>query len=85
MFSDRHVSSTVHVGNVSVWIVGNFYSLLGDHDKAVVYFKRAVRLNKKDHTAWILLGHEYLELKNHSMAIEAYTRALGELFTCYVL
>ena len=70
--------------NVSVCTIGNFYSLLGDHDKAVVYFKRAVRLNKKDHTAWILLGHEYLELKNHSMAIEAYTRALGDPFftTC---
>ena len=63
-------------------ISGNFYSLLGDHEKAVIYFRRAVRLNKKDHTAWILLGHEYLELKNHSMAIEAYTRALGESLLC---
>ena len=56
---------------------GNFYSLRGEHDRAVAYFRRAVRLNKEDFSAWILLGHEYLEQKNCSMAIEAYTRGLG--------
>ena len=44
----------------------------------MAYFRRAVRLNKEDFSAWILLGHEYLEQKNCSMAIEAYTRGLGE-------
>ena len=58
-------------------VLGNFYSLRGDHDKAIVYFRRAVRLNKDDHSAWILLGHEYLEQKNCSMAIEAYSKGLG--------
>ena len=57
--------------------VGNFYSLEGDHDKAVAYFRRAVRLSRHDQSAWILLGHEYLELKNCTMAIEAYNRGLG--------
>lgn len=59
-------------------VLGNFYGLRGDHDQAVVYFKRAVRLNKNDHLAWILLGHEYLEKANCSLAIEAYNRALGK-------
>ena len=47
---------------------------------AIVYFRRAVRLNKNDHSAWILLGHEYLEQTNCSMAIEAYSRGLGKAF-----
>ena len=58
-------------------VLGNFYGLRGDHDMAIVYFRRAVRLNKNDHSAWILLGHEYLEQTNCSMAIEAYSRGLG--------
>lgn len=57
-------------------VLGNFYSLEGDHEKAVAYFRRAVRLNRHDQSAWILLGHEYLELKNCTMAIEAYNRGL---------
>lgn len=61
-------------------VLGNFYSLRGNHNKAIVYFRRAVRLNKDDHSAWILLGHEYLEQKNCSMAIEAYSKGLGEQF-----
>lgn len=63
--------------NIFIYISANFYSLYGDHEKACSYFRRAVRLDKTNHTSWILLGHEYLELKNHTMAIEAYTRALG--------
>lgn len=57
--------------------VGNFYSLNGDHEKACAYFKRGIKMDKSNHTSWILLGHEYLELKNHTLAIEAYTNALG--------
>lgn len=59
-------------------VLGNFYSLRGDHEMAIVYFRRAVRLNHNDHSAWILLGHEYLEQNNCSMAIEAYCRGVGE-------
>lgn len=36
-------------------------------------------MDKSNHTSWILLGHEYLELKNHTLAIEAYTNALGNI------
>jgi len=58
-------------------VLGNFYGLRGDHEKAIAYFRRAVRLNYNDHLSWILLGHEYFEMSNCNMAIEAYTRALG--------
>ena len=44
---------------------------------AALYFQRAVRLDKENHSAWILLGHEFIEQKNCSMAIEAYSKGLG--------
>ena len=73
-------------------IVGNFYSLRSEHEKAITYFKRALKLNTSNATTWILLGHEFLEVKNPNAAIEAYRRAVGEccsplflsLFVCFV-
>ena len=53
-------------------IIGNYYSLNGDHRKAVLYFKRALRLNRHFLSAWTLMGHEYVELKMTEAAIEAY-------------
>jgi anaphase-promoting complex subunit 8 len=58
-------------------VLGNFYSLRGNHDKAIAYFRRAIRLNEADHSAWILLGHEYLEKTNCCMALEAYSRGVA--------
>eukprot|EP00729_Bicosta_minor_P000293 gene293-34886_t len=57
-------------------IVGNYYSLKGRHEKAVLYFRRALKLDRKYLAAWTLMGHEYLELKNAPAAIEAYRRAV---------
>ena len=56
--------------------VGNYYSLRGDHHKAVVYFQRAIKLDKKYLSAWTLMGHEYLEMKNTNAAIESYRTAV---------
>lgn len=64
--------------SVSCSVLGNFYSLRSDHAMAIVYFQRAVRLDKDNHSAWILLGHEFMEQKNCNMAIEAYSKGLGE-------
>jgi anaphase-promoting complex subunit 8 len=41
----------------------------------VVYFQRALKLNPNCLEAWILIGHEYVEMKNPNAAIEAYRRA----------
>ena len=49
----------------------------GEHEKAVVYFKRALRFNRSYASAWTLLGHEYMEMKNAYAAVEAYRRAVG--------
>lgn len=57
-------------------IIGNYYSLRGEHEKAVLYFQRALKLNKNYLSAWTLMGHEYIELKNTQAAIEAYRRAI---------
>ena len=57
---------------------GNHYSLRSEHEKAIKYFKRAVQLDRTYLSAWTLMGHEYIELKNSNAAIEAYRRAAGK-------
>ncbi|KAI4371024.1 hypothetical protein MLD38_019302 [Melastoma candidum] len=60
----------------SCCIIGNYYSLKGEHEKSILYFKRALKLNRKYLSAWTLIGHEYIEMKNIAAAIEAYRRAV---------
>ena len=43
----------------------------GMHERAVQYFRRALRLNPHYLSAWTLMGHEYVELKNPPAAIGA--------------
>jgi anaphase-promoting complex subunit 8 len=57
--------------------IGNYYSLKSEHEKAVTYFRKALKVNRNYLAAWTLLGHEYLELKNTHAAVEAYRRAVG--------
>jgi anaphase-promoting complex subunit 8 len=57
-------------------IIGNYYSLKAKHDRAILYFQRALRLDPNFLSAWTLIGHEYVEMKNTSAAIEAYRRAV---------
>lgn len=59
---------------------GNHYSLRAEHEKAVRYFRRATQLDRTYLSAWTLMGHEYVEMKNSHAAIEAYRRAVGMLF-----
>ncbi|GAB4845596.1 anaphase-promoting complex component apc8 [Ancistrocladus abbreviatus] len=60
----------------SCCIIGNYYSLKGQHEKSVVYFRRALKLNKNYLSAWTLMGHEYVEMKNTPAAVDAYRRAV---------
>eukprot|EP00978_Attheya_sp_CCMP212_P041347 scaffold235868_cov58-Attheya_sp.AAC.2 len=57
-------------------VVGNYYSLKGQHERAVLYFQRALKLDRSYLSAWTLMGHEYVEMKNTAAAIEAYRRAV---------
>jgi len=58
-------------------VVGNYYSLRAEHDKAVTYFQRALKLNPNYLSAWTLMGHEFIELKNTVAAIQCYRHAIG--------
>ncbi|KAL1818388.1 hypothetical protein DCAR_0414523 [Daucus carota subsp. sativus] len=60
----------------SCCIIGNYYSLKGQHEKSVMYFRRALKLNNKYLSAWTLMGHEYVEMKNTAAAVDAYRRAV---------
>ncbi|KXS21352.1 anaphase-promoting complex subunit Apc8 [Gonapodya prolifera JEL478] len=57
-------------------VIGNYYSSRLEHEKAIMYFRRALKLNRHYLTAWTLMGHEYMELKNTASAIEAYRRGV---------
>lgn len=57
-------------------VVGNYYSLCSQHEKAVMYFRRALTLDRNFLSAWTLMGHEYVEMKNTHAAIESYRRAV---------
>ncbi|PSR80577.1 tetratricopeptide [Coniella lustricola] len=57
-------------------VIGNYYSLLSQHEKAVQYFRRALALDRSCLSAWTLMGHEYVELKNTHAAIESYRRGV---------
>ena len=56
-------------------VCGNYFALYGMHEKAVVCFARALRLNPRFLSAWVLMGHEFVELRNVPAAIECYRRA----------
>ena len=57
-------------------VVGNYYSLKSEHEKAIMYFRRALTLDRSFLSAWTLMGHEYVEMKNTHAAIESYRRAV---------
>ncbi|KAA0189542.1 Cell division cycle protein 23 [Fasciolopsis buskii] len=58
-------------------VVGNFFSLRGQHDKAVLYFQRALKLRPSYSLVWTLVGHEYTELRNTNAAVHAYRQAIA--------
>ncbi|CCJ30910.1 unnamed protein product [Pneumocystis jirovecii] len=75
-FLAQIASSTDKFRPETCCIIGNYYSLLSEHEKAVIYFRRALKLNRNWLSAWTLMGHEYVEMKNTHAAIEAYRRAV---------
>ncbi|CAG8526516.1 6670_t:CDS:10 [Acaulospora morrowiae] len=68
-FTDKYRSETMCV-------IGNYYSSKGDRVKAISYFRRALQVNRNCLSAWTLMGHEYVELKNTHAAVISYKRAV---------
>lgn len=66
-------------------LAGNYYSLRREHEKAIIYFRRALKLDRAYLSAWTLMGHEYVEIKNTNAAIASYRRAVGESFLPHYL
>lgn len=62
------------------FIPGNYYSLRSEHQKAVMYFQRALALDPQYLSAWILMGHEFIELQNSNAAIQCYRQAIGKSY-----
>jgi anaphase-promoting complex subunit 8 len=58
--------------------LGNYYACIKEHQKALEYFNRALKLNHKSASTLIVMGHEYLEISNTHAAIECYRRAIGK-------
>ena len=59
-----------------------------DHDHMNTFgndgrdFSRALRVNAKWLSAWTLMGHEYIEMKNSAAAIQVLLLLLLVLFMC---
>ncbi len=45
-------------------IVGNYYGLKQEHEKAISYFRTALKLDRKYLSAWTLMGHGFVEISN---------------------
>lgn len=76
------VCSLCSRGRTTDATAGNYYSLRREHEKAIIYFRRALKLDRAYLSAWTLMGHEYVEIKNTNAAIASYRRAVGESFLC---
>lgn len=72
----HHTNSIDRYREETCCVIGNYYSLHDQHEKAVTYFQRALKLNPQYTSAWTLMGHEFMERKNTSAAIEAYRKAI---------
>lgn len=50
----------------------------GEHTKAILSFQRAIKMNPSYVSAWTLMGHEYMEVKNYSATILSYQKAISK-------
>ncbi|KAI0987472.1 hypothetical protein GJ496_006747 [Pomphorhynchus laevis] len=57
-------------------VLGNYYSIIKEHCKAVHYYLQALKVNPYYVFAWTLAGHECMELKSYSSAVLAYRKAV---------
>ena len=60
----------------TAYVIGNYYALKGQHEKSIQYFQRALRQNSLFFHAWTLMGHEFIECKNSSAAVQCYRKAI---------
>ena len=56
-------------------VSGNFYAINDQHDEAISNLAMAIRQDSSFYFAWTLIGHEFVELKNITAALSAYSKA----------
>ncbi|KAI9617755.1 hypothetical protein KEM48_006999 [Puccinia striiformis f. sp. tritici PST-130] len=81
IFDSIYEADTYRVEDVDtysniLYVMDKRANLSGEHEKAIIEFKRALRLDPGYLSAWTLMGHEYVEMKNTYAAIESYRRAI---------
>lgn len=59
------------------YVIGNMYSLLRQHEKSILWLKRALIIDSRYESALIVLGNEYIDIKAPNDAIAAYSTALS--------
>ncbi|EGT47863.1 CBN-MAT-3 protein [Caenorhabditis brenneri] len=57
-------------------IVANYYAIRRDSEHAIKFFQRALRLNPGIAALWVLIGHEFMEMKNNAAACVSYRKAI---------
>ncbi|KAM0673197.1 anaphase-promoting complex component apc8 [Gurleya vavrai] len=56
--------------------IANYYSLNKNHEKAIEYFLKSIKLDERFASNFTLIGHEYIEMENISEAIVNYSKSL---------
>nr|pir hypothetical protein F10C5.1 - Caenorhabditis elegans [Caenorhabditis elegans] len=54
----------------------NYHAIRRDSEHAIKFFQRALRLNPGLAALWVLIGHEFMEMKNNAAACVSYRRAI---------
>ncbi|XP_003739815.1 cell division cycle protein 23 homolog [Galendromus occidentalis] len=57
-------------------VVGNVFSFRRQHAQALLYFKKAIKINVNYFPAWTFMGHEYAAIKNYHAAVHSYAQAI---------
>lgn len=65
----------------SCYVIGNLYSILQQHEKALVWLRRALIIDPNYEAALIVSGNEYIELKSPGEAISAFLSASSKIYT----
>ena len=78
-FENSDKSNLLFDINFNMITLGNYYSSRAEREKSISYFRRALQIDRNCLSAWTLMGHEYVELKNTHAAVISYKRAVGKI------
>ena len=75
---EKHLNELISIDSKSCKkniFLGTACSGLGDIDKAIIFFEKAISKNKKSYKAWSNLGHQYKIKKKYELAIECLNKS----------